>query len=175
MAETLIYDLPYPVLSDPVDIVGDIQSLAERIEVVITEFAAEANVTIEVTNASGVSIAKGDPVYVSGFNSTSGKPEVTKLTNTMNYPMLGLAKSTFATATDGVIVISGIFTNVATSSYSVGNILYTGTSGGLTATQPATGGTAVGVVAKSHATTGVIIVGKPTGNGTWAALKAGLA
>ena len=173
MAETTIYDFPYPLSSDPVDIVGDIQSLAERIETVLV--AAESNITIEVTNASGVSINIGDPVYVSGFNSTSGKPEVTKLTNTMNYPMLGLAKSTFATATDGVIVISGIFTNVATSSYSVGNILYTGASGGLTATQPTTGGTAVGVVAKSHATTGVIIVGKPTGNGTWAALKAGLA
>jgi hypothetical protein len=172
MAETLIYDLPYPVLSDPVDIVGDIQSLAERIEVVITEFAAESNLTIEVTNSSGVSIAKGDPVYISGSGT---KPQVTKLTNTMNYPMLGLAKDAFATATDGVVVISGIFSNVATSSYSVGNILYTGTSGGLTATQPATGGTAVGVVAKSHATTGVIIVGKPTGNGTWGALKAGLA
>ena len=173
MAETTIYDFPYPLSSDPVDIVGDIQSLAERIETVLV--AAESNITIEVTNASGVSINIGDPVYVSGFNSTSGKPEVTKLTNTMNYPMLGLAKSTFATTTDGVIVISGIFSNVNTSSYSFGNILYTGASGGLTATQPTTGGTAVGVVAKSHATTGVIIVGKPTGNGTWAALKAGLA
>jgi hypothetical protein len=173
MAETTIYDLPYPVASDPVDIVGDIQSLAERIEVVITEFAAESNVTIEVTNSSGATISKGDPVYLTGHSGT--KPQVTKLTNTMNYPMLGLAKDTFATATDGIVVISGIFSNVATSSYSVGNILYTGTSGGLTATQPATGGTAVGVVAKSHATTGVIIVGKPTGNGTWAALKAGLA
>ena len=174
MAETTIYDLPYPVLSDPVDIVGDIRSLAERMEAVLPTIST-TYVTIEVTNASGVSINIGDPVYVSGFNNDSGKPQVTKLTNTMNYPMLGLAKSTFATATDGVIVISGIFTNVATSSYSVGNILYTGTSGGLTATQPTTGGTAVGVVAKSHATTGVIIVGKPTGNGTWAALKAGLA
>jgi hypothetical protein len=173
MAETSIYDFPYPVASDPVDIVGDIQSLAERMEAVL--FAAESNITIEVTNVSGVSIAKGDPVYVSGFNNTSGKPQVTKLTNTMNYPMLGLAKAEFATTTDGVIVISGIFSGVNTSSYTAGNILYTGTSGGLTATQPATGGTAVGVVAKSHATTGVIIVGKPTGNGSWAALKAGLA
>ena len=173
MAETDIYDFPYPVATDPVDIVGDIQSLAERMEAVL--FAAESNITIEVTNVSGVSIAKGDPVYVSGFNNTSGKPQVTKLTNTMNYPMLGLAKSEIATTTDGVLVISCNFSIVATASYSVGYILYTGTSGGLTATQPATGGTAVGVVAKSHATTGVIIVGKPTGNGSWAALKAGLA
>jgi len=170
MAETLIYDFPYPLASDPVDIVGDIQSLAERMESVL--FATESNITIEVTNSSGVSIAKGDPVYISGSGT---KPQVTKLTNTMNYPMLGLAKDAFATATDGVVVISGIFSNVNTSSYTAGNILYTGTSGGLTATQPATGGTAVGVVAKSHATTGVIIVGKPTGNGSWAALKAGLA
>lgn len=170
MAETLIYDFPYPLASDPVDIVGDIQSLAERMEAVL--FATESNITIEVTNSSGASIAKGDPVYISGSGT---KPQVTKLTNTMNYPMLGLAKDAFATATDGVVVVSGIFSNVNTSSYTAGNILYTGTSGGLTATQPATGGTAVGVVAKSHATTGVIIVGKPTGNGSWAALKAGLA
>jgi len=170
MAETSIYDFPYPVASDPVDIVGDIQSLAERMEAVL--FATESNITIEVTNSSGASIAKGDPVYISGSGT---KPQVTKLTNTMNYPMLGLAKDAFATATDGVVVISGVFSNVNTSSYTAGNILYTGTSGGLTATQPTTGGTAVGVVAKSHATTGVIIVGKPTGNGTWAALKAGLA
>ena len=172
MAETTIYDFPYPLSSDPVDIVGDIKSLAERIEAVLPTIAT-TYVTIEVTNSSGATISKGDPVYLTGHTGT--KPEVTKLTNTMNYPVLGLAQSTFATATDGVIVISGIFTNVATSSYSVGNILYTGASGGLTATQPTTGGTAVGVVAKSHATTGVIIVGKPTGNGTWAALKAGLA
>jgi hypothetical protein len=170
MAETSIYDFPYPLASDPVDIVGDIQSLAERMESVL--FAAESNISIEVTNSSGASISKGDPVYLTGYGT---KPQVTKLTNTMNYPVLGLAKSSIGNATDGVVIISGIFSNVATSSYSVGNILYTGTSGGLTATQPATGGTAVGVVAKSHATTGVIIVGKPTGNGTWAALKAGLA
>jgi len=170
MAETLIYDFPYPLASDPVDIVGDIQSLAERMEAVL--FATESNITIEVTNSSGASISKGDPVYLTGYGT---KPQVTKLTNTMNYPVLGLAKETFATATDGVVVISGIFSNVNTSSYTAGDILYTGTSGGLTATQPTTGGTAVGVVAKSHATTGVIIVGKPTGNGTWAALKAGLA
>ena len=169
MAETSIYDFPYPLPSDPVDIVGDIQSLAERMEAVL--FGTESNITIEVTNSSGASIAKGDPVYLTGYGT---KPQVTKLTNTMNYPMLGLAKDVIATTTDGVIVISGIFSNINTSSYSVGNILYTGTSGGLTATQPATGGTAVGVVAKVHATTGVIIVGKPTGNGTWAALKAGL-
>jgi hypothetical protein len=170
MAETSIYDFPYPLATDPVDIVGDIQSLAERMESVL--FAAESNISIEVTNSSGASISKGDPVYLTGYGT---KPQVTKLTNTMNYPVLGLAKSAIGNATDGVVIISGIFSNVATSSYSVGNILYTGTSGGLTATQPTTGGTAVGVVAKSHATTGVIIVGKPTGNGTWAALKAGLA
>ena len=112
MAETLIYDFPYPLPSDPVDIVGDIQSLAERMESVL--FATESNITIEVTNVSGVSIAKGDPVYVSGFNNTSGKPQVTKLTNTMNYPMLGLAKNIIGTTTDGVVIISGIFSNIAT-------------------------------------------------------------
>jgi len=170
MAETSIYDFPYPELTDPVDIVGDIQSLAERMESVL--FATESNITIEVTNSSGVSIAKGDPVYISGPGT---KPQVTKLTNTMNYPMLGLAKDVFATATDGVVVISGIFSNVNTSSYTAGNILYVANGGGLTNSIPTGGSGAVAVVAKVNASTGVIIVGSVGGNGTWGALKNGLA
>jgi hypothetical protein len=31
------------------------------------------------------------------------------------------------------------------------------------------------VVAKSNASTGIIIVGQPKGNGTWGSMKAGLA
>jgi hypothetical protein len=176
--ETAVYDLPYPTNSDPVDVAGDIESLAQRIEVILPTIGLPYH-TIEVTNVSGVSITKGDPVYVSGFNNTSGKPQVTKSqANTIGtFPVIGLAQSTISNSTDGVVVISGVFTGVNTSSYSVGAKLYVGSTGGLTSTQPITATTnsgVVGIVAKSNAS-GTILIGSFKGNGTWGSMKAGLA
>jgi hypothetical protein len=170
---TANYDLPYPLFSDPVNIHGDFQDLAEQIELILPTIGLPYH-TIEVKNVSGVSIAKGDPVYITGFST---KTTVAKsiATNLATFPVLGLAQSAIGNGTDGVVVMSGVFTNINTNSYSVGNILYVATSGGLTATQPATGSGAVAVVAKSNATTGILIVGQPKGNGTWGALKNGLA
>ena len=176
--ETTIYDLPYPVNSDPVDVAGDIQSLAERIEVILPTIGLPYH-TIEVTNDSGVTINKADPVYISSFNSTSGKPEITKsqASDLTTFPVIGLAQSAIGNGSDGVVVISGVFTGVNTSSYTVGNKLYVGSSGGLTATQPITATTnsgVVGIVSKAD-TNGVILVGAFKGNGTWGSMKAGLA
>ncbi len=176
--ETTVYDLPYPINSDPVNVAGDIQDLAERIEVILPTIGLPYH-TIEVTNVSGVSITKGDPVYISGFNNTSGKPQVTKSqANTIGtFPVIGLAQATISNSADGVVVISGVFTGVNTSSYSAGARLYVGSTGGLTATQPITTTTnsgVVGIVAKSNAS-GTILVGAFKGNGTWGSMKAGLA
>ena len=60
------------------------------------------------------------------------------------------------------------------SSYTAGDILYVGTSGGLTDTQPAGGSGATGVVLKANSTTGIILVTPAKNNGTWGAVKAGL-
>jgi hypothetical protein len=176
--ETTVYDLPYPVNSDPVNVAGDIQSLAERIEVILPTLGLPFH-TLEVTNDSGVSIAKGDPVFISGFNNTSGKPEVTKsqASSIATFPVVGLAQSAIGDGNDGVIVISGVFTGVNTSAYTAGDLLYTAASGGLTATQPITATTnsaVVGVVSKANIN-GVILVGAFRGNGTWGSMKAGLA
>ena len=172
--ETTEYDLPYPLSSDPVNVASDIQALAEQLEFVLPTIGLPYH-TIQVTNISGVSINKADPVYISGFNSTTGKPQITKsVSGTLStFPILGLAQSAIGNNSDGVVVISGIFTDVNTSSYAVGSRLYVGASGGLTTTQPDNSGV-VGVVAKSD-TNGTIIVGAFKGNGTWGSLKAGLA
>jgi hypothetical protein len=175
--ETTVYDLPYPVNSDPVNVAGDIQSLAERIEVILPTLGLPYH-TLEVVNNSGVSIAKGDPVYISGFGTS--KPRVTKsqASSIATFPVIGLAQSAIGNGNDGVVVISGVFTGVNTSSYAAGDRLYVGSSGGLTATQPITATTnsgVVGIVAKSNSTTGVILVGSFKGNGTWGSMKAGLA
>ena len=170
--ETLIYDLPFPIDSDPVNVTGDIQALAERIEAVLPSLGLPY-FTHEVRNNSGVTIAKGDPVYVTGFSTktTVAKSVATDITT---FPVIGLATTSISNGSDGVVIVSGIFSDVNTSSYTAGNRLYVGTSGGLTATQPAGGSGATGVVLKANATTGIILVTPAKTNGTWGAVKAGL-
>lgn len=169
---TSTYDLPYPLSSDPVNIHGDLQDLAEQIELVLPTIGLPYH-TIEVKNISGVSISKGDPVYITGFST---KPTIAKCDSDdlTTFPVLGLAQSAIGNNTDGVVVISGVFTSINTNSYTAGDILYVANGGGLTDTQPTTGSGAVAIVAKSNSTTGILIVGQPKGNGTWGSLKAGL-
>ena len=65
---TNTYDLPYPVLSDPVNVHEDIQSLAERLEDVLSNVGVPF-ISLEVRNISGASIAKGTPVYITGYTT----------------------------------------------------------------------------------------------------------
>ena len=89
--------------------------------------------------------------------------------------MVGITQAAISNNSDGVVIVSGVFEDINTSSYTIGNILYVANGGGLTNSIPAGGSGAVAVVAKVNASTGVIIVGSVGGNGTWGALKNGLA
>ena len=170
---TTTYDLPYPVLSDPVNVHEDIQSLAERLEDILSNVGVPF-ISLEVRNATGATIAKGTPVYISGYltKPTIAKSDSDDLTT---FPVIGITQSAITNGSDGVIIVSGIFEGINTSSYTAGEILYVANGGGLTDTIPTGGSGAVAVVAKSHATTGVLVVGQPKGNGTWGSMKAGLA
>jgi hypothetical protein len=170
---TTNYDLPYPVLSDPVNVHEDIQSLAERLEDVLSNVGVPF-ISLEVRNTTGSTIAKGTPVYISGYST---KPLIAKCDSDdlTTFPVVGITQAAISNNTDGVIIVSGVFEDFNTSSYTDGEILYVANGGGLTDTIPAGGSGAVAVVAKSNASTGIIIVGQPKGNGTWGALKNGLA
>jgi len=170
---TAVYDLPYPINTDNVDVAGDIQSLAESIELILPTIGLPFH-TLEVRNVSGVSIAKGDPVYVSGFST---KPTIAKANAATigTFPVVGLAQSAIGNSSDGVIVLSGVFTDINTASYTAGDVLYVASGGGLTATKPASNVVTVGVVAKSNSTSGIILVTSPRSRAaTWGALKEGL-
>jgi hypothetical protein len=169
---TTTYDLPYPLLTDPVNVHEDIQSLAERIEDVISNVGLPF-ISLEVRNTTGATIAKGTPVYISGYST---KPLIAKCDSDdlATFPMIGITQAAISTGTDGVIIVSGVFENINTSSYAAGEILYVANGGGLTDTIPTGGSGAVAVVAKSNASTGIVVVGQPKGNGTWGSMKAGL-
>jgi len=171
---TTTYGIPYPLSSDPVNVHEDIQALSEKIETLIGTVGPSYH-TLEVTNSSGSSIAKGDPVYISGYGTS--KPTIAKCDSDdlTTFPFVGLAQAAISNSADGVIILSGVFSGVNTNAYNVGNVLYVANNGGLTATRPATGSGAVAVVLKKNATTGILLVGQPKGNGSWGSLKAGLA
>ena len=171
---TPVYDLPYPVLSDPVNVSGDIQSLAEQIELVLPSIGLPLH-TLEVSNNSGTNIQKGDPVYLSGYDISESKPEVSRCDadDINTFPVAGLAQTAIADGSSGVIVISGVFNDIDTSAFTSSTILYTAVNGGLTDTQPASGSGAVATVAYAGVT-GILIVGAVKGNGTWGSMKAGL-
>lgn len=163
--ESTNYDLPYPLATDPVNVHGDIRELVQKLEAVLP-LASYSQV--RVLNNSGSAITAGDPVYVTGYTTAT---TIARATSSTTQPILGLAKTDIAIGANGIVVVSGILENVNTSGFTAGDILYAGSSGGLTASQDPGG--AVGIVA--HAAASGLIIVEAKGNGTWGALKAGLA
>lgn len=165
MATSSSYGLPYPLAEDAVNVHGDIRKLVLQLEKALPTVSYSQ---ISVLNNSGSTINAGDPVYITGYSSAT---TVAKATASTSSPILGLAKSEILNNENGIVVVSGIVDGINTSNFSVGDILYTGTSGGLTTVADIGG--AVGVVA--HAASNGIVIVEAKGNGTWGALKAGLA
>jgi hypothetical protein len=121
-------------------------------------------VLIDVHNQTGADLSKGDVVNVTGTHS-SGKPTVglaDSTTSNGDFPAIGLVYTDITDGTDGKVIISGSIINLNTSSYSAGDALYlTTTPGDLTATRPTATGEKVqkvGLVQRSHATAGSILV-----------------
>lgn len=162
------FPLPYPESSDPVNVHGDIKDLASEISQTLDSLNLSV-IQVSVINNSGVAISAGDPVYATGYTTATTVSKAIPSTS----PILGLAKTAIANSASGVVVVAGVLNNVNTTSFSEGDVLYVAEGGGLTETRPAGGSGAVGIVAHSNVTGTIIVEAK--GNGTWGALKAGLA
>lgn len=171
MAETANFDLPYPLASDPVNVHGDIQSLAEQVDLVLQTIAIQ---DVEVRNNSGATINKGTPVYISGFST---KPTIAKCDadNANTFPVAGIVTTNISNGADGNILISGVLNDFNTASFTAGDRIYVASGGGITKTKPSSGGAVIGVILESNASTGKMLFTALKGNGTWGSLKEGLA
>lgn len=162
-----VFNLPFPVGDDPVNVHGDIKALADRLKVVLPPLGISA-FQIGVINDSGVTLPAGTPVYAKGYTT---KTTVGKALPSTTKPILGLLKQPLTNGSEGVCVVAGVLEGINLSAgYTAGDVLYVGSEGGISKTQS---GGAIGVVAYA-AVEGIIIV-EAKGNGTWGALKAGLA
>jgi len=126
--------------------------------------AEDDDVLVEVHNQSGSDIAKGKPVYVSGTHS-SGKPIIALADSNGSgtYPAIGLVHETITNGTDGKVIISGLITDINTSTLgSAGAALYIdSTAGGLTTARPTAATEKVqkiGLITRSHASNGTILI-----------------
>lgn len=119
----------------------------------------EAQLT--VYNGTGSTIAKGVPVYISGFDATSGNVSVTTAdadgSGTM--PAIGVTRESIANAASGQVTLHGEVTGIDTSSTAINDPLYVSTSGALSTTPPATGIVQrVGFVTRVDAVNGEMLV-----------------
>lgn len=165
-----LFNLPFPISTDPVNVHGDIEQLADRLRIVLPPLGISA-FQIPAINNSGETLPAGTPVISTGYTT---KTTIAKALPSTTDPILGLLKQPLANGSEGIVVVAGVMENIDTQSFESGDVLYVGPSGGLTNTRPATGSGAVGICAYSNNTNGIIIV-EAKGNGTWGALKAGLA
>jgi hypothetical protein len=109
-------------------------------------------------NNTGATITKGSPVYVSGHTTETQVADADN-SSASTMPAFGIAKDDIVNGATGVIVIAGEITGINTSSFTIGDELYVGTGGALTATKP-TGTALIQKVAKvtKAAASGEILV-----------------
>jgi hypothetical protein len=161
----------YPLENSPVNVHGDFKKLAESLDAILPAYGV-SYFQIEVNNNSGADIDAGVPVYATN-GKVGGKVTIAKALPSTSSPILGLLKNNTANGSDGIVVVAGVMEGLNTGSFSEGQTLYVGESGGLTNVRPTGGSAAVGICAIANNGNGIVIV-EAKGNGTWGALRDGL-
>ena len=114
-----------------------------------------------VKNVSGGSLAKGTPIHQTGTAGQHSEVIAARADTAGAMPAVGVLAETLADDAEGYAVITGRLSNIDTSSYSEGDVLFVGATGGLTSTKP-TGESNVtqniGIVNKVHASSGSITI-----------------
>jgi hypothetical protein len=116
-----------------------------------------------IKSVAGPDIDPGTPVYVTGYDDGNAAllVEAADASNSVKMPAVGIVKQAVSTVMGGEIILVGELTNLVTDTFPVGSSLYVANGGGLVNVPPSGPSEAqhVGVVLKSHATLGIILVG----------------
>jgi len=121
-------------------------------------------VSFAVKNGSGVTLAKGTPVYANTALGASGKTVVGAADAAISgrMPAIGVLSQELANNGEGDLLVVGVMENLDTSSFNVGQVLYVAPGGtGLTTTRPSDPNHLIQNVAKvtrSQSHTGQILV-----------------
>lgn len=129
-------------------------------------YAHIESVRFAVKNTSGGTLTVGTPVYATGSVGASLAVTVSgaDAANSATMPAIGLLESTLAHNAEGFAVSLGVIRNVDTSAYTVNQVVFVASGGGLTGTRPtgsATGVQNIGRVVRVNASNGEIAVMGP--------------
>lgn len=148
-----------------IDSPSSIQTLTNKTLDSFTNTVNADELHIQVRNSSGVTILKGTPVYVSGYNFGIELVEVAPAdaSSSATMPAIGLMEYDLPTNTSGSVDVSGRISGVDTSAFSVGSqgVLYVSeTAGALTNVAPVEPALTqqIAIVLRSHASLGVLEV-----------------
>lgn len=124
---------------------------------------SDPEVHLTCKNTSGVSIAAGTPVYVTGTVGATNTVEVSAADagNAAKMPAIGVTQTTLAPNDIGELMVLGVVRQLNTIAYSINQTLYVANGGGLTSTRPTATTQLVQNIARVvrvHATTGEILV-----------------
>lgn len=98
-----------------------------------------SQVIVNAQKGSAGTISLGDVVRITGYDAGAGviEVELADATSSATMPAFGIARSTIDQTTTGDVVVLGQISNVDTSSFSVGDILYVSeTAGDFTNVKP---------------------------------------
>lgn len=102
-------------------------------------------------------IPKSKPVTIDGWSETNGCFKIKEISNlSQEFKGLTLKSITASTVYVDSVITSGTVNHMDTSSFSQGDILYVNSSGNLVNTD--TGSQEIGIVRKSHATLGRLLL-----------------
>ena len=118
---------------------------------------------VRFTAKAGENITKGQAVYISGVSGEVPVVSLADANDTAKIPSFGLAEATVSTNAEVDIISYGTLKGLNTSSYSLGDILFIGTTAGALTNDPAgleaTKLQNIGIVQRVHASNGSIKVG----------------
>ena len=116
----------------------------------------------QVRNSTGVTITKGQVVYISGSTGQIGNVILAQANAYISSQVIGVANQDIPNNTNGWIVTQGTVSNINTSGFTAGNPLYLSatTAGAMTQTEPNTPNYAVhmGVCLYSNTNNGKIYI-----------------
>ncbi len=118
---------------------------------------------VRFTAKAGENITKGQAGYISGISGEVPVVSLADANDTAKIPSFGLAEATVSTNSEVDIISYGTLKGLNTSSYSLGDILFIGTTAGALTNDPAgleaTKLQNIGIVQRVHASNGSIKVG----------------
>lgn len=139
---------------------GSISTLTNKTMDSITNKIGADHIHYGCRNMSGSVIPEGIVVTASGSQPGTDYIQIVPLTDNQTQVALGITHTSIPNNGIGLVINTGLSADmVDTSMWSVGTILYVGSTGGLTATKPTSGVyQACAVVLRSHANQGTLLV-----------------